>query len=209
MVILSSLVVPAAAAVWLMTAGRGLSHRAVNLVSTAASLVTLGFVLLAVLMRPTVDRSWVPAIGVRWELAVDGISAPLLLLTALLGVAVVVHTKDLSPVGGTSAAFHACLLLVELGALATFYARDAVLFFIAFEVVLVPMWVLITRFGDAHSPARRTDAGGQVAHAGRRLAADQDRWAARRQNRSAYVRHEHGDHGTNMHVTHAGSGLRH
>jgi NADH-quinone oxidoreductase subunit M len=160
-VILSSLVVPAAVAVWLMTAGRGLSHRVVNLVSTAASVVTLGFVLLAVVLRPTVDRSWVPAIGVRWELAVDGISAPLLLLTALLGVAVVVHSKDRAPVGGTSAAFHACLLLVELGALATFYARDAVLFFIAFEVVLVPMWVLITRFGDAHRPAERADAGGR------------------------------------------------
>jgi NADH-quinone oxidoreductase subunit M len=160
-VILPSLVVPAAVAVWLMTAGRGLSHRVVNLVSTAASVVTLGFVLLAVVLRPTVDRSWVPAIGVRWELAVDGISAPLLLLTALLGVAVVVHSKDRAPVGGTSAAFHACLLLVELGALATFYARDAVLFFIAFEVVLVPMWVLITRFGDAHRPAERADAGGR------------------------------------------------
>jgi NADH-quinone oxidoreductase subunit M len=160
-VILSSLVVPAAVAVWLMTAGRGLSHRVVNLVSTAASLATLGLVLLAVVLRPTVDRSWVPAIGVRWELAVDGISAPLLLLTALLGVAVVVHSKDRAPVGGTSAAFHACLLMVELGALATFYARDAVLFFIAFEVVLVPMWVLITRFGDAHSPAGRADAGGR------------------------------------------------
>ncbi|HEV7173649.1 NADH-quinone oxidoreductase subunit M [Pedococcus sp.] len=159
--ILSSLVVPAAVAVWLMTAGRGLSHRVVNLVSSAASLVTLGFVLLAVVMRPTVDRSWVPAIGLRWELAVDGISAPLLLLTALLGVAVVVHSRDRAPVGGTSAAFHACLLLVELGALATFYARDAVLFFIAFEVVLVPMWVLISRFGDAHSPAERADAGGR------------------------------------------------
>lgn len=161
MVILLSLVLPAAMAVWLMTAGRGLSHRVVNQVSTVTSVVTLASVLLAVLVRPTVDRAWVPAIGVRWELAVDGISAPLLVLTALLGVAVVVHSKDRAPVGGTSAAFHACLLLVELGALATFFARDAVLFFIAFEVVLVPMWVLITRFGDPHRPQARADAGGR------------------------------------------------
>lgn len=159
--ILLSLVLPAAVAAWLMTAGRGLPHRVVSSVSTVTSVVTLASVLLAVLTRPTVDRAWVPAIGVRWELAVDGISAPLLLLTALLGVAVVVHSRDRAPVGGTSAAFHACLLLVELGALATFFARDAVLFFIAFEVVLVPMWVLITRFGDAHRPAARADAGGR------------------------------------------------
>ena len=45
--------------------------------------------------------------------------------------------------------------------MATFYARDAVLFFVAFELVLVPMWVLITRFGDAHDSAARADAGGR------------------------------------------------
>jgi NADH-quinone oxidoreductase subunit M len=71
---------------------------------------------------------------------------------------VVAHTLDRPPVGGTTAAFHACLLLVELGALATFYARDAVLFFVSFEIVLVPMWVLISRFGDDHRPGERSDA---------------------------------------------------
>ncbi len=157
--IIISLVVPAAVAVWLLTAGRGLSHRAANLLSSGASVVALAAVLVAVIVRPTVDRAWVPALGLRWQLAVDGISAPLLLLTAVLGVGVVLHTLDRPPAGGTSAAFHACLLLVEFGALATFYARDAVLFFVAFELVLVPMWVLITRFGDPHQPAARADAG--------------------------------------------------
>jgi NADH-quinone oxidoreductase subunit M len=160
-VILVSLVVPVAVAVWLLTAGRGLAHRSANLVATAASVVTLGAVLLAVILRPTVDRAWVPSLGLRWQLEVDGISAPLLLLTAVLGVGVVLHTMDRPPAGGTTGAFHGCLLLVEFGALATFYARDAVLFFIAFELVLVPMWVLISRFGDSHDPAARADAGGR------------------------------------------------
>ncbi|WP_406829625.1 NADH-quinone oxidoreductase subunit M [Pedococcus sp. KACC 23699] len=157
--ILTALVLPAAVAAWLLTAGRGLTHRAANLTAAATSVLTLVAVAVAVVLRPEVDRSWVPSLGLRWHLGVDGISAPLLLLTALLGVAVVLHTRERPPVGGTSAAFHACLLLVELGALATFFARDAVLFFVAFEVVLVPMWVLITRFGDAHRPAARADAG--------------------------------------------------
>lgn len=161
MVILVSLVVPAAVAVWLLTGGRAVSHRTANLLASAASVVTLAGVLVAVIIRPTVDRAWVPSLGLRWQLAVDGISAPLLLLTAVLGVAVVLHTLDRPPQGGTTAAFHACLLLVEFGALATFYARDAVLFFVAFEIVLVPMWVLITRFGDSHDPAARSDAGGR------------------------------------------------
>jgi NADH-quinone oxidoreductase subunit M len=160
-VILASLVVPAAVAVWLLTAGRGLSHRAANLLAMAASVLTLWAVLLAVIVRPVVDRAWVPSMGLRWQLAVDGISAPLLLLVAVLGVVVVLHTTDRPPEGGTSPTFHACLLLVELGALATFYARDAVLFFVAFELVLVPMWVLITRFGDQHRAAERADAGGR------------------------------------------------
>lgn len=159
--ILAALLLPAAVAVWLLTAGRGLTHRAVNRTAAVTSLATLVAVVLAVVLRPEVDRAWVPALGLRWHLGVDGISAPLLLLTALLGVAVVLHTRERPPVGGTSAAFHACLLLVELGALATFFARDAVLFFVAFEVVLVPMWVLITRFGDDHQPHARADAGGR------------------------------------------------
>ena len=161
MVILLSLVIPAVAATWLLTAGRRSSHRSANVLASVASASTLVMVLLAIALRPAVDHSWVPAIGVRWQFAVDGISAPLLLLTAVLGVGVVLHSRDRVPLGGASAVFHACLLLVELGALATFFARDAVLFFIAFEIVLVPMWVLITRFGDAHRPAARADAGGR------------------------------------------------
>jgi NADH-quinone oxidoreductase subunit M len=160
-VILVSLVVPAAVAVWLLTGGRAVSHRVANLLATVASVVALVAVLVAVIVRPTVDRAWVPSLGLRWQLAVDGISAPLLLLTAILGAGVVLHTLDRPPKGGTTAAFHACLLLVEFGALATFYTRDAVLFFVACELVLVPMWVLITRFGDPHDAPARADAGGR------------------------------------------------
>ncbi len=160
MILLALAVLPAVA-LWLLAAGRGLDHRTVSTVSLAASLVALACTVAAVVARPEVDRPWVPALGLRWQLGVDGISAPLLLLTAALGVAVVAHSRSRPPAGGTSSAFHSCLLLVEFGALATFLTRDAVLFFVAFEVVLVPMWVLITRFGDAHRPAARADAGGR------------------------------------------------
>ena len=77
-------------------------------------------------------------------------------LTAALGVAVVLHARDpRARTAAPGATFYGCLLLVEFGALATFFARDAILFFVAFEVVLVPMWVLISRFGDEHDPAAR------------------------------------------------------
>jgi NADH-quinone oxidoreductase subunit M len=76
-------------------------------------------------------------------------------------VAVVAHARQHPPEGGSPTTFYGCLMLVELGALATFLTRDAVLFFIAFETVLVPMWVLISRYGDAHDPAARADASGR------------------------------------------------
>ncbi|TQJ49504.1 NADH-quinone oxidoreductase subunit M [Phycicoccus sp. SLBN-51] len=159
MVILIALLVPAAVAVWLLGAGRDLAHQVVNRVALVAAAVTLSAVVASVVARPSIDRPWVPALDLRWQFAVDGISAPLLVMTAVLGLAVVAHSARRRPEGGTSAAFHACLLLVVAGALGTFYARDAILFFVAFEVVLVPMWVLITRFGDAHRAEERADAG--------------------------------------------------
>jgi NADH-quinone oxidoreductase subunit M len=100
---------------------------------------------------------------VRWHFEVDGVSAPLVVLTAVIGVLVVAHAwveqpwAD-APGSGSAATYLGALLLVEAGALAAFSARDAVLFFLAFEVVLVPMWVLISRYGDRHSAAARADA---------------------------------------------------
>lgn len=177
------LLVPVVAAAWLLSAGRGSPVRVARLVALAASALTLVIAVVVVTFRPEVDARWVPALSLRWHLAVDGISVPLVLLTAALGLAVVLHaggreprtdsdTGDTGDTGGSrdpypaaagpnppAATFYGCLLLTEFGALATFLARDAVLFFVAFEVVLVPMWVLISRFGDPHASERdRADA---------------------------------------------------
>ncbi len=156
------------AAAWLLTAARRGPIRAARTVASIASLVTLALTLLTCLLRPEVDTRWVPSLGLRWHFAVDGITVPLALLTALLGVAVVLHARGREPgaadasyrsAANRPATYYACLLLVEAGALATFFARDALLFFVAFEVVLVPMWVLISRFGDPHaSEQARADA---------------------------------------------------
>ncbi|WP_186526021.1 complex I subunit 4 family protein [Leekyejoonella antrihumi] len=112
----------------------------------------------AVFARPVLNVQWVPAIGMRLHLSVDGISAPLLVLTAVLGFLVVLHGRHEQPGGGTPGTYFGCLLLVTGGALATFLAQDAISFFLAFELVLVPMWVLIHRFGDPHQPAERARA---------------------------------------------------
>jgi NADH-quinone oxidoreductase subunit M len=134
-----------------------------RVIALGVSVVTAVLAVVVVVGRHEVDVPWIRSLGIRWHFGVDGISAALVLLTALLTVAVVLHSlAGRTPPGGSGSTFLGCILLVETGALATFLARDAILFFIAFEVVLVPMWVLIRSFGDDHVPdERRSDAAGR------------------------------------------------
>ena len=153
------LLVPAAVGLWLVTGGRSLALERARVVSAVTAGTTLAVSVAVVVARPDVDVSWLPELGVRWSFGVDGISVPLVVLTAVIGALVAAYAWVEVPSGGTPATFLGCLLLVEAGALATFTARDAVLFFISFELVLVPMWVLISRYGDRHDERARVDAG--------------------------------------------------
>ena len=162
--LVASLAIPAVTGAALIISGRSSrpsAERSANTLSLVASLATAALVIATVMSRPVVDQQWLPSLGIRLQFAVDGISAPLLVLTAALGIAVVVHARSRPPHGGSPTTFYGCLQLVELGALATFYARDAVIFYVAFEVVLVPMWVLISRYGDSHDLVARRDASGR------------------------------------------------
>ncbi|CCH77358.1 putative NADH dehydrogenase I chain M [Nostocoides japonicum T1-X7] len=152
------LALPLVVGLWLVTGGRGLPRTTAGVAALVTSVVTLGLAAYAVVARPAVDQAWVPAAGIRWQLVVDGISAPLVVLTAAVGVLVAILGLRHVPEGGSAATFHGCLLLVEGGALGTFLANDAILFFVFFEIVLVPMWVLIGRFGDPHDARQRADA---------------------------------------------------
>ncbi|MCQ0024220.1 NADH-quinone oxidoreductase subunit M [Streptomyces somaliensis DSM 40738] len=98
-------------------------------------------------MQATTDISWIPALDVRIHLGVDGISLPLLVLTALLTFLCALHGYFKPPAGPSPKAFVALLLLLEAGTLATFAVLDLLLFFLAFETVLVPMYFLIARWG--------------------------------------------------------------
>lgn len=157
------LLMPGAVGLWLVTGGRALADSTARIVALTAAVLGGASAVVATVTRPVVDRAWIPDLGIRWHFEVDGISAPLIVLTAVISVLVVAHAwaeqpwAD-SPQSGSAATYLGALLLVEAGALAAFAARDAVLFFIAFEVVLVPMWVLISRYGDRHSAAARADA---------------------------------------------------
>ncbi|MFF8907173.1 NADH-quinone oxidoreductase subunit M [Streptomyces olivaceoviridis] len=98
-------------------------------------------------MQATTDISWIPALDVRIHLGIDGISLPLLVLTALLTFLCALYSYFKPPSGPSPKAFVALLLLLEAGTLATFAVLDLLLFFLAFEMVLIPMYFLIARWG--------------------------------------------------------------
>ncbi|GAA3392257.1 NADH-quinone oxidoreductase subunit M [Streptomyces roseoviridis] len=98
-------------------------------------------------MQATTDISWIRALDVRIHLGVDGISLPLLVLTALLTFLCALYSYFKPPTGPAPRAFVALLLVLESGTLATFAVLDLVLFFLAFEMVLIPMYFLIARWG--------------------------------------------------------------
>ena len=90
---------------------------------------------------------WVPALRLQLHLGVDGISYPLVLLTALLTLLCCAYSIWHTPTPGLGNHLGALLLVIEAGIIATFLAQDLVLFFIAFEVVLLPMAAVIAVWG--------------------------------------------------------------
>ncbi|GIF65750.1 NADH-quinone oxidoreductase subunit M [Asanoa ishikariensis] len=95
----------------------------------------------------SVDTPWVPALDLRLHFGVDGVSYPLVVLTTLLTLLCCLYTLWHVPTGGRGSTLVALLLVVEVGMLGTFLALDLVLFFVFFEVVLLPMYAVIAGWG--------------------------------------------------------------
>jgi len=94
-----------------------------------------------------VDASWISAIGARYHVGLDGVSLPLFELTLLLSFLCMIYTWKYLPSPGKPKAFIALLLLLETGMAGTFVSFDLVLFFVFWELVLVPMYFLIGIWG--------------------------------------------------------------
>jgi NADH-quinone oxidoreductase subunit M len=103
------------------------------------------------------DVTWVPGLDLRFHIGVDGISYPLVVLTTLLTLLCCLYTIWHVPDGGRGSTLVALLLAVEVGILGTFLALDLVLFFVFFEVVLLPMYAVIAGWGgdDRRHAARK------------------------------------------------------
>lgn len=103
-----------------------------------------------------VDWNWIPAFHVRFQLGVDGISLPLVLLTSLLSALCFLYSIRHAPEGGSQRSYTALLLTLEIGMVGTFLAADLILFFVFFEIVLLPMWALIASWGSDGAKAAAT-----------------------------------------------------
>jgi NADH-quinone oxidoreductase subunit M len=128
-----------------------------GLIKAIAVIFSLPSLLIALWLGATYDDSgtyyaavteradWIPAIGVEYHLGVDGLSIPMIILTALLTTlslwysARVIHTRVKE--------FFALFLVLEMGMLGVFMALDLVLFYFFWEIGLVPMFFLIGIWG--------------------------------------------------------------
>lgn len=91
------------------------------------------------------DWSWIPEFGIRFHLAVDGLSLLLLMLTFFLGVlSVLASWREITDAVGF---FHLNLLWILAGIAGVFLAVNLFLFYFAWELMLVPMYFLIAIWG--------------------------------------------------------------
>jgi NADH-quinone oxidoreductase subunit M len=91
------------------------------------------------------DREWIPQLGIRFHLALDGLSLTLLLLTAFLGIMAVLSSW--TEIRKRAGFFYFNLLWVVAGIIGVFLAVDLFLFYFFWELMLVPMYFLIAIWG--------------------------------------------------------------
>src|SRR5437588_11608147 len=128
-------------------------HKAVALVAALASL-GVGAYLLAQFaydrtrdLQFSVDRKWIDVINSHYHLGIDGISLPLLVLSMFITVLCVIYSWDHFPEPHNPKAFLILILVLEVGMNGTFAAQDLILFFVFFELVLLPMYFMIGVWG--------------------------------------------------------------
>ena len=131
--------------------------RTLALVVTAAELVVAGWVFV---LSPAAsagvfpsafylfqDLPWIERFGIRYSLGLDGISVLMVLLTAfIVFVAVLISPREIMR---HRAAFYALIQVMTTGIMGVFLALDLLLFYLFWEVMLLPMFLLICIWGQA------------------------------------------------------------
>ncbi len=117
---------------------------------TAASELALGIVLAILFnwgsgkLQFVQQVNWIPALGSSYHLGIDGLSLPLILLTALLTFLVLVYAWKQEQF---TREYFALFLVMETGLIGFFSTMDLLLFYVFFEIALVPMYFIIGLWG--------------------------------------------------------------
>ncbi|MDA8201369.1 MAG: NADH-quinone oxidoreductase subunit M [Chloroflexi bacterium] len=122
---------------------------ATTLVAFAFSLIMLaGFRTAATGFQFTEDVPWIPYFGIHYQVGVDGISILLIVLTTLLTAISVL--ASFRPIQERVKEYMITFLVLEIGMIGVFAALDLFLFYVFWELVLVPMYLIIGIWGGAN-----------------------------------------------------------
>jgi NADH-quinone oxidoreductase subunit M len=134
------------------------SHRVKDIRYAALGVAAVTFVLSLVLalafdntesgFQYVQELSWIPFFGIEYKVGVDGISLVLVLLTTLLSMISIL--ASFGPIKTRVKEYMIAFLVLELGMLGVFLALDLFLFYIFWEIVLVPMYMIIGVWGGAN-----------------------------------------------------------
>src|SRR5258705_1491696 len=91
------------------------------------------------------DHEWIPVIGARYQMGADGVAVLLILLTTLLGV--IAALSSWNYIQKREKEYYVLLLLLQTAVIGVFASMDLFLFYLFFEVSLVPMYFLIGIWG--------------------------------------------------------------
>ena len=146
--------VPLIGAGMILVGGRGLKDEAARWVALGTSLVAFGISLVALgrfdpheqAFQLTEQARWVESIGLSYTVGVDGVSIWLVLLTTFLFPVSILASW---PIVTDVRRFMAAMLVLETAVVGTFVALDLLLFFLFFEALLVPMYLLIGGWGGS------------------------------------------------------------
>jgi NADH-quinone oxidoreductase subunit M len=130
----------------------GHNHRAIRWVALLAALASLGFSLALTGYRPDGPEfqfreslDWIPAFGMGYRLGVDGLSVVLVILTTVLSVVSIFYSWD--PIQTRVKEYYATMLLLMVGMLGVFVSLDLFLFYVFWEISLIPMYLIIGIWG--------------------------------------------------------------
>jgi NADH-quinone oxidoreductase subunit M len=132
----------------------GDSHRAIRAVALLAALASLVFSLrlLGYDSSPGAPEfqfreevEWIPAFGIGYRVGVDGLSVALVILTTILSVVAILYSFD--PIQTRIKEYYATMLLLMAGMLGVFVSLDLFLFYVFWEISLIPMYLVIGIWG--------------------------------------------------------------